>query len=94
MLLAFCLLEVMFGVNIYGLESFRGVRNSCFRSQTTFGTTFRLVQLRIFVLGGTKPSRKVSGSRYAMGVLKTVIEYGLESFRGVNIYGLESFRGV
>ena len=47
-----------------------------------------------FVLGGTKPSRKVSGSKYAMGVLKTVIEYGLESFRGVNIYGLESFRDV
>jgi hypothetical protein len=29
-----------------------------------------------------------------MGVLKTVIEYGLESFRGVNTYGLESFRDV
>ena len=51
-------------------------------------------QLRIFVLGGTKPSRKVSGSKYVMGVLKTVIEYGLESFRGVNTYGLESFRDV
>ena len=73
----------MFAVNIYGLESFSSVRNSVSE-----------VQLRIFVVGGTKPSRKVSGSRYAMGVLKTVIEYGLESFRGVNIYGLESFRDV
>ena len=43
------LLAFMFAVNIYGLESFSSVRNSCFRSPAPY-----------FDLGGTKPSRKVS----------------------------------